>query len=331
VADHLCRRFRGVTAVADVSLRVATGARFGIIGPNGAGKTTLFNLLSGELRPTTGSVALFGRDITRLRTYRRATLGLGRTFQITRIFSDLTVLENLTLALHGLSPSKFSLLRPWRSYRAMTAEAAELAASFGLAQRLAAPASDLSHGEVRELEVLLALALKPRVLLLDEPAAGLSPAERVDIQALLTSLPAELTLIMIEHDIDVLRGVVDSAAVLHLGSLVIQGTMRDIQNDERVRELYLGGAASRAPAIPPPGDTPLDASTPQAGPSEASPPEVGTAEAGPPEASPPEVGTAEAGPPEVGTAEAGTAEASPPEVGTAEASPPEAAPPGGKP
>ena len=310
-ADHLCRRFRGVTAVADVSLRVATGARFGIIGPNGAGKTTLFNLLSGELRPTTGSVALFGRDITALRTYRRAALGLGRTFQITRIFSDLTVLENLTLALHGLSRSKLSLLRPWRSYRAMTSEAADLAASFGLAQRLAAPASDLSHGEVRELEVLLALALKPRVLLLDEPAAGLSPAERVDIQALLTSLPAELTLIMIEHDIDVLRGVVDSAAVLHLGSLVVQGTMRDIQNDERVRELYLGGAASRAPAIPPPGDTQLDASTPQAGPSEVGPSEVGT----------PEVGTAEAGPPEVGT----------PEVGTAEAGPPEAAPPGGKP
>ena len=171
-ADHLWRRFRGVTAVADVSLRVAAGARFGIIGPNGAGKTTLFNLLSGELRPTTGSVALFGRDITALRTYRRAALGLGRTFQITRIFSDLTVLENLTLALHGLSRSKLSLLRPWRSYRAKMAEAAELAASFGLAQRLAAPASDLSHGEVRELEVLLALALKPRVLLLDEPAAG---------------------------------------------------------------------------------------------------------------------------------------------------------------
>ena len=111
-ADHLCRRFRGVTAVADVSLRVAAGARFGIIGPNGAGKTTLFNLLSGELRPTTGSVALFGRNITALRTYRRAALGLGRTFQITRIFSDLTVLENLTLALHGLSRSKLSLLRP---------------------------------------------------------------------------------------------------------------------------------------------------------------------------------------------------------------------------
>jgi ABC-type branched-subunit amino acid transport system ATPase component len=284
-ADHLCRRFRGVTAVADVSLRVAAGARFGIIGPNGAGKTTLFNLLSGELRPTTGTVALFGRDITALRTYRRAALGLGRTFQITRIFSDLTVLENLTLALHGLSRSKLSLLRPWRSYRAMTSEAADLAASFGLAQRLAAPASDLSHGEVRELEVLLALALKPRVLLLDEPAAGLSPAERVDIQALLTSLPAELTLVMIEHDIDVLRGVVDSAAVLHLGSLVVQGSMRDIQNDDRVRELYLGGAGAHAPAIPSPGDPPLPAaSTPGDSPPSA---------AGPPRDSPPSA----AGPP----------------------------------
>jgi branched-chain amino acid transport system ATP-binding protein len=268
-ADHLYRRFRGLTAVADVSLQVAPGARFGIIGPNGAGKTTLFNLLSGELRPTAGSVALFGRDITALRPYRRAALGLGRTFQITRIFSDLTVLENLTLALHGLSRTKLSLLRPWRSYRAMTAEAAELAASFGLAQRLEAAASDLSHGEVRELEVLLALALKPRVLLLDEPAAGLSPAERVDIQTLLRSLPAELTLIMIEHDIDVLRGVVDSVAVLHLGALVVQGSMHDIQNDERVRELYLGAASSRAPRVPPApaaGPPPEPSPPPEAGP-----------------------------------------------------------------
>ncbi len=173
-AEHLSRRFRGVTAVADVSLRVPAGARFGIIGPNGAGKTTLFNLLSGELRPSAGRVALFGRDVTRLRPYHRAALGLGRTFQVTRVFSDLTVLENLTLALHGLDRSKLSLLRPWRSYRGLTAEAAELAGRFGLAGRLTAVAAELSHGEVRELEVLLALALKPRVLLLDEPAAGLS-------------------------------------------------------------------------------------------------------------------------------------------------------------
>jgi branched-chain amino acid transport system ATP-binding protein len=266
-ADHLCRRFRGVAAVEDVSLRVAPGDRFGIIGPNGAGKTTLFNLLSGELRPTSGRVALFGQDITAMRPYRRVALGLGRTFQITRVFSDLTVLENLTLALHGLSRTKLSLLRPWRSYRSVTAEAAEFAAKFGLAGRLGAIASELSHGEVRELEVLLALALKPRVLLLDEPAAGLSPAERVDIQALLRSLPPELTLVMVEHDMDVLRGVVDSAAVLHLGALVVQGPMREIQNDDRVRELYLGRAGAgrrsarglRAPGPPglPPG-TPVE-------------------------------------------------------------------------
>jgi ABC-type branched-subunit amino acid transport system ATPase component len=246
VADHLWRRFRGVTAVADVSLRIPPGARFGIIGPNGAGKTTLFNLLSGELRPSSGRVALFGQDITALRPYRRAALGLGRTFQISRVFGDLTVLENLTLALHGLSRTKLSLLRPWRRYRDSMAEAAELAASFGLAGRLGTRASELSHGEIRELEVLLALALKPRVLLLDEPAAGLSPAERVDILTLLRSLPAELTLIMVEHDIDLLRGVVDSAAVLHLGALVVEGTMREIQRDDRVRELYLGQAAPSA-------------------------------------------------------------------------------------
>jgi ABC-type branched-subunit amino acid transport system ATPase component len=245
-ADHLWRRFRGVTAVADVTLRIPQGARFGIIGPNGAGKTTLFNLLSGELRPSSGRVALFGQDITALRPYRRAALGLGRTFQITRVFGDLTVLENLNLALHGLSRSKLSLLRPWRRYRDAMAEAVELAASFGLAGRLGTRASELSHGEIRELEVLLALALKPRVLLLDEPAAGLSPAERVDILTLLRSLPAELTLIMIEHDIDLLRGAVDSAAVLHLGALVVEGTMREIQQDDRVRELYLGRAAPDA-------------------------------------------------------------------------------------
>jgi len=246
VAEHLWRRFRGVTAVADVSLHIPEGARFGIIGPNGAGKTTLFNLLSGELRPSSGRVILFGQDITALRPYRRTALGLGRTFQITRVFGDLTVQENLTLALHGLSRTKLSLLRPWRRYRDKMAEAADLAASFGLADRLGTRAAELPHGGIRELEVLLALALKPRVLLLDEPAAGLSPAERVDILTLLRSLPADLTLVMIEHDVDLLRGAVDSAAVLHLGALVVEGTMREIQQDDRVRELYLGQAAPRA-------------------------------------------------------------------------------------
>jgi branched-chain amino acid transport system ATP-binding protein len=244
--EGLHRRFRGVAAVEDVSLSVPAGSRFGIIGPNGAGKTTLFNLLSGELRPTAGTVSLFGRNVTRLRPSRRAALGLGRTFQISRIFADLTVRENLTLALHGLSTSKLALIRPWRRYRAVQDRAAELAAGFGLGDRLEITAAELSHGEVRELEVLLALALKPKVLLLDEPAAGLSPAERVSIQQVLGALPADLTLVMIEHDLDVLRGVVDSVAVLHLGSLVTQGPIAQVQRDERVRELYLGTTAGGA-------------------------------------------------------------------------------------
>jgi branched-chain amino acid transport system ATP-binding protein len=243
-ASGLSKVFRGLVAVSDVTLTVTPGSRFGIIGPNGAGKTTLFNLLSGELRPSSGSVSLFGRDITGLRPAGRTALGLGRTFQVSRIFADLTVRENLTLALHGLRRSKLGLARPWRRYREVQSRAASLADSFGLGDRLNVTAAELSHGEVRELEVLLALAAEPRVLLLDEPAAGLSPAERISIQRVLGALPADLTLVMIEHDLDVLRGVVDQVAVLHLGELVTMGTMAEVQRDERVRELYLGKASS---------------------------------------------------------------------------------------
>ena len=234
------RRFAGVTAVDGVTLDVDAGARLGIIGPNGAGKTTLFNMLSGELRPTSGRIQLFGRDVTAMSSRKRVALGLGRTYQITRVLRGLTVLENLTVAMHGLSRSKLGLFRSWRSYAGKVEEAEQLGASFGLGDRLDAYAEELSHGETRELEVCLALALKPSVLLLDEPAAGLSPAERVDIRALLRGLPEELTLIMIEHDMDVLRGSVTDIAVLHLGRLVTRGTVAEIQQDELVQELYLG-------------------------------------------------------------------------------------------
>ena len=239
----LSRRFGGLYAVRDLSLRVPAGARFGIIGPNGAGKTTLFNVLSGELRPTSGTVRMRGRDITRLSPPKRAALGLGRTFQITRLFTDLTVRENLTLAVHGLSRSKLQLLRPWRSYRKEQRRAEELAASFGLGNRLDSRPRELSHGELRELEILLALAADPAVLLLDEPAAGLSPAERADIQALIARLPASLTAVVIEHDMNVMREVASWLAVLHLGGLVTQGPTEQVQRDPAVRELYLGSAA----------------------------------------------------------------------------------------
>jgi branched-chain amino acid transport system ATP-binding protein len=247
VAGLSCR-FGGLFAVRDVSLRVAPGARFGVIGPNGAGKTTLFNVLSGELRPVAGAVRLHGRDVTRLSPPRRAALGLGRTFQITRLFTDLTVRENLTLAVHGLTRSKLQLMRPWRSYRKHQQRAEDLAESFGLGNRLERRPSELSHGELRELEVLLALASEPKVLLLDEPAAGLSPAERVDIQALIGRLDPSLTLVVIEHDMNVLRGVVDWIAVLHYGQLLTEGPTAEVQQHPAVRELYLGAGGDHGGA-----------------------------------------------------------------------------------
>lgn len=238
--DSVTRRFGGLVAVSDISLSVPAGARHGIIGPNGAGKTTLFNVISGELKATEGRIVLFGRDMTRLRAPRRVGLGLGRTYQITRTFNSLTVRENVALSAYGLRRSKFSMLRPWRSYREIERSIEETADRFNLRDRLDTLASDLSHGEVRQLEVALAITLKPRLLLLDEPGAGLSPGERVEMGSLLRGLPGDLTLVMIEHDMDLVREVVDTVSVLHYGELVVDGSTYDVQHHPRVREIYLG-------------------------------------------------------------------------------------------
>jgi branched-chain amino acid transport system ATP-binding protein len=240
------RRFSGLIAVSEVSLHVVDGARHGIIGPNGAGKTTLFNIISGELAATSGTIRLFERDITRMSPPRRVSHGLGRTYQITRTFTHLTVRENLTLAVHGLRRSKFSMLRPWSSYRERADEVEDLASRIGLAEKLDTLSSQLSHGEVRQLEVSLALALKPRLLLLDEPGAGLSPGERVGIRKLLQGLPPELTLVMIEHDMDLVRDLVNRTTVLHFGKVVAEGSTEEIQRDETVRAIYLGAGKAEA-------------------------------------------------------------------------------------
>ena len=233
-------RFGGITAVSEVDIQVPVGARHGIIGPNGAGKTTLFNVISGEVKPTGGRIKLFGRDITRKSPPARVAVGLGRTYQITRTFNTLTVRENLTLGTHGLLGSKFSMLRPWRSYADRGREVEDLAERFRLGDRLDSPASDLSHGEIRQLEVALALALKPRLLLLDEPGAGLSPGERISMRNVLRRLPEDLTLVMIEHDMDLVRDVVNRVTVLHFGRVVAEGLSAEIQNHPQVREIYLG-------------------------------------------------------------------------------------------
>ncbi|HZD70669.1 MAG TPA: ABC transporter ATP-binding protein [Actinomycetes bacterium] len=238
--SELTRRFGGIFAVSGVNLRVQAGSRHGIIGPNGAGKTTLFNVISGELRASEGRIHLFGSDITHLSPRRRVEMGLGRTYQITRTFPTLTVRENLTLGLHGLRRSKFSMLRPWKGYQHEAREAEELSERIGLSLRLNERVANLSHGEIRQLEVALALALSPKLLLLDEPCAGLSPAERAGMSQLLRRLPSELTLVMIEHDMDVVRESVDKITVLHLGEVVAEGTTKEIERHTTVREIYLG-------------------------------------------------------------------------------------------
>jgi len=235
----VAKRFGGVLAVRGVDLEVAAGERRAVLGPNGAGKTTLFNLIAGAERPTAGSIELFGADVTALGSAQRARRGLGRTFQTSRLLSRLSVEDNLYLAALGVSGGRFRMLRTGRDGVARQ-RAREAAARAGIAGRLADLAGDLSHGEQRQLEIGLALAAQPRMLLLDEPAAGLSRAERAHLTKLLLSLDREVTLIMIEHDMDVALNVAEWVTLMHEGAVIVQGTPAHIRADQRVHDLYLG-------------------------------------------------------------------------------------------
>jgi branched-chain amino acid transport system ATP-binding protein len=234
------RTFGGLRAVDGVSLGVAAGERRALIGPNGAGKTTLFNLISGELPVTAGRILLFGRDVTHLPSHRRAALGLARTFQITNLFPSLSVLENCLLAVQALTPVRLAMLRPLAAYPGLAARAREALATVGLADRAHVQVRHLSHGEQRQLEIALALAGRPRVLLLDEPCAGLGPAEREMMAALLQRLDPALTVLIIEHDMDIALEVADRVTVLHYGRVIADGPRDVVKVDPTVREIYLG-------------------------------------------------------------------------------------------
>jgi branched-chain amino acid transport system ATP-binding protein len=237
---EVTKEFGGLRAVDRVSLRVAAGERRVLIGPNGAGKTTLFHCITGTLRPTSGRVALFGRDVTRLAEFRRTALGLGRTFQLSNVFSDLTVLENLLLAAVGTLRRKWVMHRAVDGFADLRQAAMRALDLVGLTHRLHESARRLSYGERRQLELGLALAAAPRVLLLDEPCAGLAPAERHRISALIRDLPRTITLLMIEHDMDVALGLADRVTVLHRGRAIVEGPPAQIQADPQVREVYFG-------------------------------------------------------------------------------------------
>jgi branched-chain amino acid transport system ATP-binding protein len=239
---HLVKRFGGITATQDVSLRIEPGARHALIGPNGAGKTTLINQLTGVLAPTSGRVELLGRDITRLPAHARVGLGLVRTFQINQLFATLTPRQSLDLALASRQGLAHRAWKPLGRDKALAAECEALLTQFHLDAHADQLTRELPYGKRRLLEIGLAVALRPQVLLLDEPAAGVPAAERGDILATVAALPDSVAVLLIEHDMDLVFSFARRITVLVNGAVLTEGTPEAIAADPRVQEVYLGEA-----------------------------------------------------------------------------------------
>lgn len=237
--QHVGVRFGGIVAVDDVSMTVHTGDRWAVIGPNGAGKTTLFRAISGEVYPSRGRIDLHGRNVTRTPPYQRARHGLGRTYQVTNLFPDLTAEENVLVAAQGRSPARFRSWWPARLRGEVGERVGESLARVGLSHRRRHDVRELSHGEQRQLELALALASRPSVLLLDEPAAGLAASERGSMRRLIEALPDDLTLVLIEHDMQLALDLARRVICLDDGNLIADGTPEQIRADERVQAVYL--------------------------------------------------------------------------------------------
>ena len=238
-AEDITVRFGGVVAVNRVSLHVEAGHRWAVIGPNGAGKTTLFRTISGEVRPTEGRVELFGEDMSRAAPYRKAQRGIGRTYQVTELFKQLTVEANLIVAAQAVTPTRFTFWKPVRMKGALDETITSVLDAVGLAGQRRAVVSALSHGEQRQLEIAMALASNPRLLLLDEPAAGLSSAERRMMKELINGLPRDLSMVLIEHDMDIALDLVDRVLVLDNGHMIAEGRPDEIRNNQEVIDVYL--------------------------------------------------------------------------------------------
>jgi len=236
----LQKSFGGLRVTRTVNLAVEPGERRLIIGPNGAGKTTLFNLITGELRPDAGSIRLFGRELTGVPSRRRAHLGLARTYQIITLFPGETLLHNVMLSLLGLSPLRWNPVRRFDRQAALADQARAALERVGLQHMAERPLSATAYGERRRVEIAMGLAQNPKVLLLDEPFAGLSIDERRDVQSLLASIPRDVTIVMIEHDMDVALEFAERITVLHFGEVAVEGNRAEVVAHPRTREIYLG-------------------------------------------------------------------------------------------
>jgi branched-chain amino acid transport system ATP-binding protein len=240
VLKGVSRVFGAVRAVDDVSLTVAAGEKYAILGSNGAGKTTLFNAITGDFPPSAGSIHFFGEDITALPPHERIRKGLRRTYQSSLLFRDLSVRDNLFLAVRGVASGRFSFFPPRATHPSVRATQ-DLLERVRLTHIADEPVSSLAHGQQRQLEIGMALAGAPRLILFDEPAAGLSPAERRELVALLKSLPAHMSFVLIEHDLDIALRVVERVTVMHNGRVLREGTPAEIENDAQVQAIYMGG------------------------------------------------------------------------------------------
>lgn len=238
--QRLCKDFGGVNAVKNVSFSVFKGEHLAIIGPNGAGKSTLFNLIGGQIKPTSGKVFFEEKDITGLSVDKRTHLGFGRSFQIANLFMDLTVLENLLLALQGTRSSRFHLFRPAMRYSNLLEEAERLLESIELSAKKNVPVRAISYGDQRKLEISLSLASKPKILLLDEPSCGLTSNESADLSKTVLTFDKSVTVILVAHDMDLVFGIADRILVLHYGEIIVEGPPDTIRSDKKVREIYMG-------------------------------------------------------------------------------------------
>ncbi len=243
--EKLHKDFGGVTAVAEVDLTVQSGERRAIIGPNGAGKSTLFNLIAGELPVTAGRVFMDERDITKLPVYERANLGLGHTFQRNNLFLGLTTFENVRLAVQHHRRITTNLFKAADRFEQITTETEAILQRVGLTEQRDRLVSTLAYGQQRALEIALALATEPKILLLDEPTAGMSPAETAEMTRLIEALPRHLTMLIVEHDMDVVFSLANHITVLHYGQVIRDGTPAEVHADPTVQEIYLGSELSK--------------------------------------------------------------------------------------
>jgi len=240
IVEGLSKNFGGVQALCNVSFNVKEGERLAIIGPNGAGKTTLFNLLSGRLPVTAGRIYSFGNDITNMAEHQHIHFGLARSFQVSSLFPELTVLENVLLAIQGTKPYRFQVFRRIFGYTELFAKAQELLEAMDLWEKRDQIVQDIAYGEQRKLEIALSIASEPKVLLLDEPSSGLTAAETAGIIDMIHSMGSNFTVLLFAHEMDLVFGLAERIIVLHYGKIIVEGTPDKIQADSRVKEIYMG-------------------------------------------------------------------------------------------